>query len=806
MTLHWNLAKQLSGIGLLLVLSQFAHAEPPPPVVCPAGGPIGSVDLRIRSVRGSDETVPLRTVNRLEEGDTILYRPILRSGEDRKGMISMVLVPANRTDGQENLIILEPKSAHDPQEWTVPTRIAVAAFVYGPTGLNRKKVKNFLSRDHDLIIQLADYAEKTAQAEALIAALSSPRSSSAGVQSALQGVSSQYGLTVQLDRTASADQQMMTVFRTLNPAIASYDPIAPQRTQQFSQTAGLATSVAALFFGNPVGLAAGGTAMALQLRSMAFPNAEFRSSFAQSLPGDGLGLCGQRTPAPPHTKVAYLWASRIPNIKPPVVTITGSSSLPAGVRSPLPVSSPDWKFIDRARRWKLLPPDGGPAIPLTVHKLDVLKMLDLDIPADAPEGRYQLAAIWDWDPFTVEGSVEVRRLTNLNQAKLTRASQDALIARSGKVPLTLEGADFEFVSKVQIEKVDDKFSTPAPVPFLLARGLRGGPQDRMDIQINTVDLDPGKYRLTITQADSRAEPVEIRVLPEPPKIENLPFTLHQGTSTGSFLLKGKRLDQIDRIEIAKATVLLEAARPGQTEREMTFKLSPEIAAGTSIAARAYVVDRYEPLAIPDAIRVGGPRPKLVGATVSKSSEQPVDLEPGELPGGTYLSAMLRVENLQSNSTVKLGCEQPNTTTVALQLGQHYGAVSLQQVAADQLYLSFDTGVWFNRCRLQARVVNANEGESEAFDLGVIVRAPHIDYLDFGVDDTATLTGQNLETIERIGWNMEFGEAVSELPLPLSADSKRQTLRVRLSKPPEKESRVYVWLRGETKPRATKVRT
>ena len=53
--------------------------------------------------------------------------------------------------------------------------------------------------------------------------------------------------------------------------------------------------------------------MLLDLRSIAFPDTQFRASFAQPLKGSGVNLCGQQGPAPPHTRVAYLWASRIPN-------------------------------------------------------------------------------------------------------------------------------------------------------------------------------------------------------------------------------------------------------------------------------------------------------------------------------------------------------------------------------------------------------------------------------------------------------------------------------------------------------------
>ena len=114
-------------------------------------------------------------------------------------------------------------------------RVSVVAYVYGPAGLNRKKVKDFLSRDEELIAQLADYAEKTAQTEALIAALSAPNSSSANVDAALQGFSSKYGLA-QLDRTLPTDQQALLLMRTLTPTMVSYDPITPQPSQGVGQT------------------------------------------------------------------------------------------------------------------------------------------------------------------------------------------------------------------------------------------------------------------------------------------------------------------------------------------------------------------------------------------------------------------------------------------------------------------------------------------------------------------------------------------------------------------------------------------
>lgn len=780
-------------------------AAPLPPIVCPAGGPIGSVDLRVASPRrGTNEPLPLRTINRLEEGDTLLYRPLLRAGEERKGEVAIVLVPADKVATGEKLRILDPKPAARAQQWIVPWRVSVVAFVYGPSGLDAKKVRTFLSRDDELVVQLADYAEKTAQTEALIAALASPNSSAAAVQSALAGFSSQYGLSVQIDRNAPPNQQAMMLFRTLNPAIASYDPISPQGSQQLGQTASLATSVATLFFGSPVGLAAGGTAMLMELRAIAFPKAEFRSSFAQTLPDEGLGLCGRRNPAPPHTRVAYLWASRIPNAGPPQLSIEPGNAVPPSLKSPvrLAASEPDWKIVSRARNWRLESPDGK-SIPIEAQELGDSKLLELSLNPAVHPGRYTLSATWDWDRFDIKGQLDVRPLSDFTKVQPASSSQDLLVAKTGKVPVTLEGADFEFVTKVQIEKLHDKFASPAPVPFVLPKGLRRGPQDRMDIQINTIDLDPGDYNLLLTQVDDRVREVGLKILPAPPIIDNLPVVLNQGASSVEFQLSGQRLDLLDRVEVPKGHAELGAVCDNSTKRRLVLHMATGIEAGTSLAAKAFIRDRSEPMTLSDAVRIVGPRPRIAEAAVSQPPDQDVMLNPGELPGGMYLSAMLRVEHLQSNSIVKLGCEQPGSTVVALKLGQRSGPLSLQQLAPDQVFLSFDTGAWLNGCDLQALVANGHEGESGVYPLGRIVRVPKIVQFDYD-EIHAALTGESLETIEQVGWTPDTPQRIAALPLPVAGEGTRQTLQLQLPPPPEPHSTLYVWLRGETKPRLTRL--
>jgi len=138
----------------------------PPFVTCAAGGPLGALDLRVEA---GDQHLPFRTINHLSEGDTVLYSPMLRGKEKRPGEVALVLVPQKRQPGQEDIVVTDPKPADRPQEWKMTQTISVAALVYGPAGLSRKKVAKFLSQDEVLVAQLADYADKTAQAQQLVA-------------------------------------------------------------------------------------------------------------------------------------------------------------------------------------------------------------------------------------------------------------------------------------------------------------------------------------------------------------------------------------------------------------------------------------------------------------------------------------------------------------------------------------------------------------------------------------------------------------------------------------------------------------
>ena len=824
---------------IFFVLASFAgqalFAASVPPLICASGSAIATVDLRVTSPseRHRDQPLPLRTMNLVEEGDIIRYRPVLRPREQRRGDVTLVLIPANKKAARENLKIFEPRDANQATQWTVPWRTALVAFVYGPSGLSVKKVQAFLTSDDELVGELADYADKTEKTEALIAALTTPGNSSAAVNAALQGFSSKFGAAPQLSRDAPLNQQAAVMFQTLNPGVAAIDPLAPQPGQGVGQTAGLAAMAAEMFFGSPVGLAAGGTAMLLDLGALAFPRSEFRSAFSQAMPDDALGLCGRTGASAAHTRLAYIWATRIPNAAEPRLAIGKENSLPPSVKSPLPlvatdepapkapalaapdaIKSPlplaaaadDWKYLDRARDWMLQPASGKP-VPVKVQVLANTKSIELDLGKDVKPGSYSLIANWDWDPLSIAGQLDVRPLADFASAKLSAASQDNFVTNSGKAVLTLQGSDFEFVTKVEIKKLNDEFASASAVPFVLPKGLRAGAQDHMDLQVDTGGMDTGSYQLMISQVDGKEHDVPVKVLPAFPTITNLPVTVNQGVSTVAVSLKGTGLQYLKNVKLSKGTATLGSASSDGTSRAATFQLPSGMAAGADVSLSATVADRSTPLNIDDAVSVVGPRPAITGVTVSQPPEQTVHLEKGELPGGLILSAMLHVKNLPSQSGVRLECEDGGAASITLHPGQRAGNAKLEQLTADELFLTFDTGVWSNGCSVQA-TVTSGVGDSSPRRIARVVDLPSVEQFNLvaaadSSDIDATLIGRNLETIEKTGWGPDQETAVAALPQPLG-DGRRQKLEVHLPQPPSPDAALYVWLRGDSKPRLTTV--
>ncbi|HJT90245.1 MAG TPA: hypothetical protein VJ732_20380, partial [Bryobacteraceae bacterium] len=251
---------------------------------CPSGAPIGTFQLTATPPEGGVAR-PIETVNQLLPKDTIWYEPAALSAADKKkARIALVLVPSDSS----KVLVLPPKPAGDPLSWTVPSATQIVAVVWGPHGLEDSKVKGLVKKNSDLIGELADYAQKTEQTQNLIQAITQQQQSlltGENLDTAVVSFASSFPGAPQIDRTQPANQQMLALLRSVNPALSSYDPLAPSAAQRTEQSAGLAAAVAGMYFGNTeVGLAAAGGALLVNMHAIFFPRTEFRSAFAQTPP------------------------------------------------------------------------------------------------------------------------------------------------------------------------------------------------------------------------------------------------------------------------------------------------------------------------------------------------------------------------------------------------------------------------------------------------------------------------------------------------------------------------------------------
>ena len=151
-------------------------------------------------------------------------------------------------------------------------------------------------------------------------------------------------------------------------------------------------------------------------------------------------------------------------------------------------------------------------------------------------------------------------------------------------------------------------------------------------------------------------------------------------------------------------------------------------------------------------------------------------------------------------------------TVRVQAGAENAGVKLQQIQTNTLFVSLDPGAWAAGCALTAVLHSKQNGSSDPFELGRVIRLPSIE--SFRLTDEAAgvgeyygvLTGRDLELIGQVGWNAESGKPIEGLPVPIVGEGAKQSLKVRLSWPsPAPHAPLFVWFRGEDVGRATKLR-
>ncbi len=808
-------------LSFLLLIAQRASAVAPE--TCAGNGlPIGVFKIEVAPPKGS-AALPLNSVNRIDPGDKLIYTPVELPASIRDhAKIAVVVVPEPK-GVQKHAEVLKARPADAPAQWIVPMRASIIGLAFGPHGLDVKKVSALVRSKPELISELADYTQQTKMVNALVKTLSEYEQSTPGsedLNAALRGFSSKFGVGLPaLVPGAPTEEQASTLLHAVLPALSTTDPLASGSAIALEQSAGLATTVAALFYGTPVGLAVGGAALVQNLRTIAFPATDFLAAFTQASKGGAVDFCAANQTPKPRTRIAYLWMLRPPDADAPKASLVASETLPLGSSATVRVSSRSRAELDilpRAREWQLVSSSHRASVPVKVAVGRSADTLSLDLrKVSLPPGHYEVAALWDWRPFHLDGALQLRPYSDFSRVRAAPQSQDRLVEGSGHVEVQLKGADFEFVNRVEILRMGSSETHPQPLPFNLSKGLDNGEQSTMETKVDTSRLKAGAYALLLTQTNGKTQNVGITIHPPDPTIQGLPLRANLGEGEQPLVLHGTGLDRIERLSSPQALLTLAPVASGGRpliERTVLVKLRAGLRPGDLLTARMTAAGISKAIGVPEFIRVAGPRPKILSVQASFAGEPSVTLAPDELPAEATVGFAVRVGNAGARPSLDLFCQNSSQTKHAfrLQPGDDGGGVQFDYTGADTLFLSLEPGaIGESGCLLTAEITDPETGGSDPYGIGRVIRLPRIDR--FSLSDrllgralyAGTLTGRNLQMIEKTGWNSSTGFGARGIPIPVPGNPQEQTLEIELPwPPPMPQAPLYVWLRGEEKGRKT----
>ncbi len=301
-------------------------------------------------------------------------------------------------------------------------------------------------------------------------------------------------------------------------------------------------------------------------------------------------------------------------------------------------------------------------------------------------------------------------------------------------------------------------------------------------------------------------------------MSNLPLRANLGEAEQMVVSQGTGLDRITGIASKDAAWKLAKEPTGKQnsqERKATLKLAPAAHQGELLAASLEIEGIHKPLRVPDFVHVVGPRPKIVNAKVSFSAETDVALDKGEIPAGSPVSFAIHGKEIGSRPALELACSNTTDTKQPLTLypGSQDRSAQLDFAGENSLFLSLVPGnVGQSGCLLTATVMDKVTGSSDPYTLGHVIRLPRI--TKFAVSNrklgedlyAGSLTGQDLQMIEKTGWDPARGFPVQGIPTPVPGHPDEQTLKIEMPwPPPSPRAPVYVWLRGESQGRVTAMR-
>lgn len=300
--------------------------------------------------------------------------------------------------------------------------------------------------------------------------------------------------------------------------------------------------------------------------------------------------------------------------------------------------------------------------------------------------------------------------------------------------------------------------------------------------------------------------------PPPPRLEGLPYRANLGGERLQVPLRGANFENIRGVTTQMDGAAVEfVAGPAPW---LALKLPPAARKGDKLDLRLEVEDSPAPIVLPGAIELLDPRPVLASARPSLPGDLPLPLRAGELPANAFTAMTVRTTGAGALPTLHLECTDSTLTLKKLSIRpgeQHSSSVRLRTVSKGELFLSFEPGaVGQPPCELAARV-ETGDGVSDPVTVGRVVRLPRIEKFSLTPESVAPamylgwIEGEELEAIEKTGWNAEQGVAVSEAPLPVASSGSKQRLKIAMPwPPPAPRAPLYVWLRGETAGRRSAV--
>ena len=782
-------------VPFLLALLSPAALAAAAPRTCIGSVPIATFAIRVTPPTGSAGPLAIRQVNTLAKGYRVICSPVkLPPDMKNNARITLVAVPAT-TAGGDGVTVLEPRGVDGPNEWIMPFPVSVLVLVFGPQGLDEKRVAKLVSRDDDLVSELATYANQTEDLEDTIDAMAAIEASGEDETADI----------IPARMTGGSDQVLFALTRALNPVLAAFNPLGAGKKAGPVTTSGKAADA---FFENAGGVVPGGGALPA-VKSFLMPDTEFRTVYTEPAASGGLTLCAQRKLTNSRNRFVYLWAHRLVNSGPPAIALPRTAWLPIGARATVAVKikSDEWPLVDRVREWSLAG-GAGPGTPVAVRN-DQRRSIELDLRKTALQpGTYRLEGKWDWGVAQVAGEFHLAPLGDISKVRVTPVSQGAVVDGRGPVLLRLEGSDFEFVERASLRKENRLGTPPADLEYVLPAGPRSGPQDSMEVEIDTNRFRAGAYQLALAQTGGSTQIVPVRVLPTLPKIENLPLRVNTGAKDLRLVLRGSGLDRIDGLTAEHAALRL-GTGTGE-EREVFVTLDGAAKKGDKLALTLAVGGVAGAGQMTNGIAVAGPRPHIGGVKIAPPDDPGTALREGELPAGSFVGMMIQAENVDGPAALRLECADPATGLGSLRVrsGERLAAAKLDAPAPGSLYARFDPGVVGTPgCALQATIETEAAGASDAAPVGRVVRLPRIESMTLTNEKAdqgyaAILKGWDLEAIEKTGWDAAQGLAVPGPPRNTAGEGDRQTLRIVVPWPsPTPMAPLFVWLRGDKDGRA-----